>query len=487
MPPVHRRHKLAFALAALFFNPPVFATNGVNMEGYGPLAAAMGGAGMAYDNGNAATMNNPATLALAQQGIRIDLALGRLGPSVKSNNAASDGKAYYMPAFGISYRRNDWIFGLGVFAQGGMGTEYADSFVSGHLQSMLGSPVSDPGFANRSEVCVGRAILPLAWQASDRLTLGVSLDYVWANMDLKMLIDGRHFADLLNGNGTFGSAGGSMIQGFQGAMGAGLINDVQWGYFNFSDNNKFTGAAKATGYAGKIGATYKLNDKLTLGFSYHSQTSLNDMQAENAQMIMRTDISAAGATAWGLPGAGSYDLPLSGKLRVINFQWPELYGFGFAYQADDRWLLVGDYRRIGWKKVMEHFQMQFQVSPAASNAAFAGANLDMSMRQDWRDQNVFMFGAAYRYDSALTLRGGVNLANTPVPDATVNPLFPAIVRNHLTLGAGYTFPGSGSLNFSLSYGPRVKLTNNYGYLPGSENATISHRQINAQLMYSWYL
>jgi long-chain fatty acid transport protein len=33
------------------------ATNGMLMEGYGPIAAGMGGASMAYDNGTAAMAN----------------------------------------------------------------------------------------------------------------------------------------------------------------------------------------------------------------------------------------------------------------------------------------------------------------------------------------------------------------------------------------------------------------------------------------------
>lgn len=37
------------------------ARNGMNMEGYGPIACGMGGACMAFDNGTAAVMNNPAT------------------------------------------------------------------------------------------------------------------------------------------------------------------------------------------------------------------------------------------------------------------------------------------------------------------------------------------------------------------------------------------------------------------------------------------
>ena len=63
----------------------VWATNGMNLEGYGPIALGAGGASYAYDNGLAAVMNNPATLALAADGRRADLALGYLGPNVNSS------------------------------------------------------------------------------------------------------------------------------------------------------------------------------------------------------------------------------------------------------------------------------------------------------------------------------------------------------------------------------------------------------------------
>ena len=65
--------------SAIFIGTPVFATNGMNMEGYGPIATGMGGASFAYDNGTAAVINNPATLAMAESIARLDLALGVLG------------------------------------------------------------------------------------------------------------------------------------------------------------------------------------------------------------------------------------------------------------------------------------------------------------------------------------------------------------------------------------------------------------------------
>ena len=106
----------------------VWATNGMNLEGYGPIAMGAGGASYAYDNGLAAVMNNPATLALAGEGRRADLALGYLGPNVNSSFGSttwgSDGDNYFMPAFGWSTRQGKLTWGIASFAQGGMGTEY---------------------------------------------------------------------------------------------------------------------------------------------------------------------------------------------------------------------------------------------------------------------------------------------------------------------------------------------------------------------------
>ena len=41
---------------------PALATNGMNMEGYGPVSAGMGGASQALDHGTAAMAQNPACL-----------------------------------------------------------------------------------------------------------------------------------------------------------------------------------------------------------------------------------------------------------------------------------------------------------------------------------------------------------------------------------------------------------------------------------------
>ena len=95
----------------LFAATTAQATNGMLMEGYGPISVGMGGASQAIDHGNAAMAQNPATLGMMQDGSsRLDVAFGILGPDVTSSvpalglTADSGGTSYLMPAFGYVQR-----------------------------------------------------------------------------------------------------------------------------------------------------------------------------------------------------------------------------------------------------------------------------------------------------------------------------------------------------------------------------------------------
>lgn len=473
-----RKSQLIIALSTMGFTGSAFATNGMNLEGYGPIAAAMGGASLAYDNGNAAVMNNPATLGLSAQGSRLDLALGMLGPDVESTAgpfvANSGGDSYFMPAVGWNRKNGPLSYGVGLFAQGGMGTEYGGAtFMS-----------AGSGLPTRSELGVGRLIAPLSYEVSPNLVIGGSLDFVWAMMDLQMAMTGAQFGDMVAGLGgteTYGSASGGLVTGLSGALTGGLLSGVDWTYFDFSDNNDYTGKTKATGWAGKLGMVYKVNDRLNLGFTYHSKTSLGDMKGD-ATLSMQVDVTALGDAALfggalGGAGANNVTIPLTGTIRIVDFQWPETYGVGMSYKASDKLMIAADYKRINWADVMQNFQMSFTADNVAANGAFAGASMDATLYQNWDDQNVFMIGMAYKATEALTLRAGASFASNPIPDQFMNPLFPAIEEDHYTLGFGYAFSPVSEVNFSLQVAPEVSQTNGQG-------VTVDHSQTSWQLMYT---
>lgn len=412
------------------------ATNGMNMEGYGPVSTGMGGASQAIDHGTAALAQNPATLGLSSAPSRLDIALGRLGPKITSSvggfSAESSGTSYVMPALGYVRRTGPWAYGFGVFAQGGMGTEYAaDTFMA----AGSGQPV-------RSELGVGRLLLPLAYQVTPQFSLGATLDFVWASLDLRMAATGAQL--------------GGLVTGSSGNLGAALpaLGSAPWARIDFSDGSDFSGAAKSTGWGAKLGAVYAVSPSLTFGASYQSETSLKDM---------KTGASGASLSAFG----GFAD---SGRITVEDFQWPSMLSVGAAWRATPALLLAADVKRINWSSVMKDFRLRY-------DSAGIGGSVNFALPQNWENQTVVSLGAAYSINPDVTLRAGFNRADNPIPAAYVNPLFPATVEKHYTLGLGWRFTPASELNGSLTIAPTSTVTN-------AQGVEIRHKQTNAQLMYT---
>ena len=429
-------------LCSLTLVPAAHATNGMNMEGYGPIATGMGGASFAYDNGTAAVMNNPATLSLMESKARLDLAIGFLSPDITTSapgapDAKSSADMFIMPAFGYARKAGDLVYGVGVFAQGGMGTEYdASSFLA-----------FNSGDKVRSELGVGRLIIPFSYSVNKDFAIAASLDYVWATLDLKMALPGAQFGGLVT-NCTGPACAG--LPGFAAAP---------WVRLDFSGGGDMNGAAKGTGFAGKIGAVYKISPEFTVGATYHSKTSLSDLETDSSG----ASLSVAGAGVVG-----------SGKIKVRDFQWPQTYGIGVAWNANKQLLVAADVKVIGWKSVMKDFKMTYEGPIGGA----PGNTVDFALPQNWKDQTVFELGAAYLFTPEFTGRIGVNIANNPIPDADMNYLFPAIIENSYTLGAGYAFSKASSIDISLAYAPEVKQTAGNGL-------TTTHSQMNEQIMYSY--
>lgn len=472
----------------------VMATNGMNLEGYGPISTSMGGASFAFRNGTAAMMNNPATLGLFPDGYHLDLALGFLGPDVEASvvtpggamSAASLSDAFYMPALGFFVKRGQYGYGLGVYGQGGMGTEYAvDSWMAD--PSMGANTALESGLVNRSEVSIGRAIVPFTYDVSERLHLGLSLDFVWAGLDLQMAMSEAQFQDLANPAAqTIGTASGTLVGAFgqlYEPFGGTGIRTLYHAYFDFTNDSDFFGLAKGYGFAGKIGGTYQVLPNLTIGATFHTPTWLGDLETDEAVLQMGVDVDPG--VFQGAP-TGTYmdmNIDVSGTVTINDFQWPWIFGAGMAWGPIEPLLLALDVKMIGWSSVMEDFSMTFTADESAENGAFAGLAMDAVLFQKWEDQVVVSVGGAYDATKDLTLRAGYNYGKNPVPDAYLNALFPAIVENHLTLGAGYTFAGAHSINASFQTALEKEATN-----PGNGSTipavTSTHSQMNWMVMYS---
>lgn len=429
--------RAALSAAAGLACSSVWATNGMLIEGYGPVPLSMGGAAQAYDNGTAAMMNNPATLQLGENGTQLNLAIGMLGPKVTSMGEKSGGTSYWMPALGWVRKNDQMSYGIGVFGQGGMGTEYRPG-------SMNAAGTNQPV---RSELSVGRVIAPLSYRVNERVNVGATLDYTWASLDMRM-------AALFSQMSGMSPTPTGQFAGMMGAIGQGQMPAPQTVRIDFSNSNDFTGSAKSSGFTGKLGGTFEATKDLRFGASYQLKTHLGDMKT-----------SANGASL-------TMGQSLPGRMVVHDFQMPAVLAAGAAWTPSSSLLLVADVKQIDWSSVMKSFRMTFESSQGLGTMGF-------TMPQNWKDQTVISLGGAYRVNEAWTLRAGYSHATNPIPDATVHPLFPAIVKTHYTAGVGYQFGGGMSIDAAVSHAPKV--TVNAGMLGG---APVSHAQTNYQLLFS---
>jgi long-chain fatty acid transport protein len=402
---------------------PAYATNGMSLEGYGAKSASMGGASMAYDIGNSGMMGNPATLGLRKEGNNFGIGVTVLQPDVNASIPAyglssdSQGTSYVMPSISFIRKDGDFTYGVGVFAQGGMGTDYSGtSFLSGGT-----------GLPQMSQVGFGRVMFPLAYQVNKELTVAAQVDYVWSSMDLQMLqMDPQ-------GNG---------------------------GYVNVKDNSDYTGQMTGSGFAFNLGAVYKFNEEFSMGAVYRSQSNIGDLKGSGTLTPFMGGMS---------PGA------VPANYSVVDFQWPETFGLGMAWNISPEFMVVADIKQLMWSKTMANFTLNTEV-PAFGMAQSA------SMPQNWSDQTVFSLGGQYKITPDIALRMGYNYGANPVPSDTLNPLFPAIVEQHFTFGAGWQIDKANSLAIAFTYAPAVTQTMTNPTAPPIE---MSHSQTLWRLNYAY--
>jgi long-chain fatty acid transport protein len=161
------------------------------------------------------------------------------------------------------------------------------------------------------------------------------------------------------------------------------------------------------GYSLRLGVYHEADPRTTLGAYWKSRSHLT---VNNGTMYT--------GPMYTVPSAVIYDVEVEGG----NF--PEEYGVGIGHKLSQKWALYGEWRRLNWAKVRKTISV---IPPQ-------GAALQFPM--NWSNQDVYVVGAEYRpgCDDAKVWRCGMNYGESPVPDNTLMPLFPATNELHLTAG-----------------------------------------------------
>jgi long-chain fatty acid transport protein len=414
---------------------PAHATNGMYLAGYGSEAAGRGGTNIAISDRALGLQANPAGIAQLQ-GSHLSLDLQLLMPTLSyygdplGNDLDANDQVFPMPS--ISYvrggRGSAWTWGLGLISQGGMGATfdgYRTPFgtVDG-THSMVRFMTLNP---------------TVAYSFNEDLSIGGTFNAGYSDVEFRFYPETSFYND----GGT--PADPSDDMGFFGA-----------------DMSK---RARAYNYSFKVGAMWQVTPQVQLGAIYQSKT-----QGDYEDGTLTLDQTAL--------GLGQVDY----SAVVDNFTWPEQFGAGVQVRPTERLMLAGDARRYRWSQAIERIEVRGTepdpVSPVTDPL--------LPFVFEWKDAWVLSAGVEYRTSEALTLRAGYNLGENPVPDYTLNPLFPAITEQHATAGAGWTW-GANTLNVAVERAFEASQTNpntDPQVNPFGPGMTVDHSQWTFSIGYS---
>jgi long-chain fatty acid transport protein len=378
--PMIRPTRLA-PLALLLCIPPVQAGNGLNDFGFGPSSQAMGGADLAVARDTAALNINPAGLTqIAHRAFDVNLEpFGFLDVAHRDtlgNDVHADNKLGGSLNGGLAWRISpELVGGFGFFGQGGAGFVYDDVRTpfgnSDDASSLFGSFKFAPG---------------LAWEVSDRLSVGASLGVVWSSARQKF------FYDTSVAPGTPGLP----PQGFQGFRLDGV---------------------KGWSAGAKYGFQYRPAKDWVIGAAYTDQIPV-DLHGGELRANYETSPGIAQKVRY--RDASAKGLNIAGEI-----------GVGVSWQATPRLLLATEINWVDWSHAMQ----KSTITASRPTVASAPAALKLEQTLDWRDQWVCIIGAQWKIDEKSRLRGGLNYGRNPVPDANLSPLLNLIGTT--TLATGY--------------------------------------------------
>lgn len=418
------------------------ATNGMNMIAYDAVSAGMGGADAAVESGCTAVAANPANLStICKSSLVANISL--LHPTIAfanttmagANDLDAQSQIFPLPFIGYASRigGDKLAWGLGLFAQGGMGVDIKDAKTNFGTQDQIYSNVRYMRFAPT-----------LAYKATDALSVGATVHIGYSDVAYKFFPNTSYYSP-----GQDNTPGTADDMAFPG-----------------QDLN----GAKSLGVAARFGARYEISPALALGATYTSKSALD---YKNGDLDMNFE-------AMGL-GKVRYDGSMDG------FTWPAAIEGGVAVKLmEQRLTLAGDVQLVQWSDALKTVTVKGD-SPDNTNAS---PTVSIPFIFNWDDQVVYSAGLAYAVSEKDIVRGGFNYASNPIPDDSVYPLFPAVTESHVTVGYGHTF-GKILVDVAYEHAFESAVTNpnaNPMENPFGAGADISHSQntVHAAVTYKFH-
>lgn len=360
--------RTVFCLCALVLFPLAAPAGG---PVHGAKAAGMGTAFIAVADDPSALLHNPGGLTQLKgtqiyngvTGVVIETGYsGAAGSEDTDFQIFAPPHAYLTTDFGSK----DWVVAFGIHSPFGIG----------------GRKWSDTGALRYSATENGIATLAfnptLAWQADEKLSVALGIDYLIARTQARRRID----------QSLFGSGDAdSRLEGEGGG----------WGY--------------------NLGLLYRVNERFRLGCAFRSGIEV-DIDGEARIKAIAPALQ---------PLFGGERFKTDADTRI---DFPEIYSIGLAFDPTPDWTLALDIEWVLWSS-FEKVRTDF-----AAEVPAAGV-VDGSVPLNWKDSRQIKFGVDWRLNNNLSLRGGYAFIPTPVPSQTLEAGNPDADSHNFHLGLGY--------------------------------------------------
>ncbi len=376
--------RAAFVVAALA-PATAFATLGYFAHGYGLKAKGMGGVGIALPQDAISAATNPANLGFV--GNRLDAELEWFRP-IRDTEIVGNANPPFGPGRSGSYdaseRKNFLIPGFG------FNRMIRPDLALGVL--VYGNGGMNTYFNNNP---FGGFLGGSNPGGVDYMQLFVSPTIAWK--------PNENHSIGLSVNFVYHQFGAQGLEGFTG--------------FSASPGNVTNrGRDDSSGIGFRLGWTGKVSPNVTLGAMVQPKTNMGKLG--DYQGLFRN--------------GGDLDIPAT-------------YGAGIAVKATPKLTIAGDIQRIDYAKVpaigtpIDCFFAGACALGAANGPGFG-----------WRNMTAYKLGVSYEVSRSLTVRAGFATGKQPIPanQTFFNTIFPAVVQDHLTLGATWSM---GSMEFTAGY------------------------------------
>jgi long-chain fatty acid transport protein len=407
------KKRILVGLAVLLSVTSGLLANGLNLNGFGARACAMGGAFVGLADDFTAVFWNPAGLAQLKKG-GFGLTADVLMPSAKYTlgpySMETSSKKY--PAGLLGYFQpigNNIVVGLGAYTLSGLGAAWDNTGLEATLVYPTPPAAFTPALApSKWESFIGSiTIAPaIAVKVTEQVYLGATFNINYGFFKTDQW--GRY---LVLGPTAPPDAGQLPARA---ASAAPMI-------INFGQQ---TLDVKGWGFGATFGLLVKPAEWISLGATFRTQSKINlsgTTEIENVNLIGLENSSAT-------------------KMSVASPMW--LAG-GVALKPIENLTWTFDAQYTNWSK-LQAIAVEFGDPYWA-----AGLGEEAALLLDWKNQVQYRTGIEYDFGK-FAIRGGYYYDPAPAPDATLNILTPSFTFNSVIGGFGYKSGGL-KLDVALEY------------------------------------